>query len=120
MSIDWDALVLSPVMAIFGEGDGTDASLPTYMPAAGGSFALADAVFDREYLAVTTNDDGSENATRKPILGVRLARFAEAGVGGPVQNDKVLIPSVGITYIVREVQPDGHGHALLLLNATAL
>lgn len=108
--IDWDAEVLGPVMGVFGEDN-----LPTYMPVSGPSFSLPDAVFDREYLLVVTNDDGSENTTRRPVLGVRLSLFAAP----PVQNDKVMIPSVGLTYIVREVQPDGHGWAKLMLNRVA-
>lgn len=108
--IDWDAEVLGPVMSVFGEDN-----LPTYMPVSGPSFSLLDAVFDREYLLVVTNDDGSENTTRRPVLGVRLSLFAVP----PVQNDKVTIPSVGLTYIVREVQPDGHGWAKLMLNRVA-
>jgi hypothetical protein len=116
MAIDWDALVLTPVMAVFGEGDPADPStLPLYTPVGRAPFRLASAVFDREYLDVTLFDDGSQNTTSRPVLGVRLALFEVP----PVQNDLVLIPSVGITYIVKEVRPDGHGAAKLMLNATA-
>lgn len=117
MAIDWDAEVLNPVMSMFGEGDSADpATWPVYTPVVGAPFALADAVFDREYLSVTLFDAGSENTTAKPVLGVRLSLFAVP----PRQNDKVLIPSVGITYIVKEVQPDGHGWAKLALNAVKM
>jgi hypothetical protein len=116
MAIDWDADVLGPVMAVFGEGDpALSATLPIYMPQAGPSFTLADAVFDREYLDVNQFGDGGDNTSRKPILGVRLALLPTP----PLQGDRVYIPSVNLTYIVREVRPDGHGHAVLSLNATA-
>ena len=116
--IDWDALVLAPVMGIFGAGptgSGGDQT-PLYTPVGGGTtFPLADAVFDREYLQVVLQGDGSENTTARPVLGVRTALFALP----PQQGDRVTIPAVGLTYIVREVQPDGHGHAKLMLNVVA-
>lgn len=113
MSINWDADVLGPVMAVFGANEAFQ--LPTYTPAGGVGFLLADSVFDREYLVVTLSGDGSDNATRRPVLGIREALFAVP----PAQNDLVFIPSVGVTYIVREVQPDGHGWSKLMLNAVS-
>ncbi|MBV8973100.1 MAG: hypothetical protein JO290_12505, partial [Sphingomonadaceae bacterium] len=74
--IDWDALVLAPVMGVFGEGvasDGTDQTV-IYAPASGSPpFHLAGAVFDREYQQVVLQGDGSENTTRRPVLGVRTS-----------------------------------------------
>ena len=49
--------------------------------------------------------------TRKPCLGVRLARFVEAGAPDPEQGDTVFIPRKGGTYMVKEPRPDGHGEA---------
>lgn len=109
MAIDWDAEVLGPVMGVFGEDQ-----LPTYTPVNGPSFALADAVFDREFQEVNLLGDGGDNTTRRPVLGVRLSLFAWP----PIQGDTVYIPSVGLNYLVREVQPDGHGHAKLMLQVT--
>lgn len=107
--IDWDVLVLSPVMGIFGEGQD---QAPVYTPRGGTAFTLPDAVFDRQFLAVTVAEDGSEVSSRMPVLGVRLAACPVP----PAQGDRVTIPSIGATYMVREVQADGHGHAKLLLN----
>ena len=112
---DIDALILAPIMPIFGEGvngSGVDQTV-IYTPASGApAYPLAGAVFDREYQQVVLQGDGSENTTSRPVLGVRLAAMSAL----PMQNDKATIPSVGLTYIVREVQPDGHGHAKLMLN----
>lgn len=105
--IDWDALVLAPVMGIFGEDQA-----PVYTPRVGSAFALPDAVFDRQHLVVAIGEDGGEVSSRMPVLGVRLARFPAP----PVQGDRVTIPAIAATYLVRDVQPDGHGHAKLLLN----
>ncbi len=102
--IDWDALVIGPTFGVFAEPC-------TYMPAVGAPFAIT-GVFDREYQSLDLDQAGVASATRKPVLGVQLSQFATA----PKPNDKVSIASVGITYVVRNVEPDGHGHAVLELN----
>jgi hypothetical protein len=107
--IDFDALVLGPVMGIFGED--LAHGLPVYTPAGHAAFDLADAVFDDAYSALMLQDGAPETNTLEPVLGVRLALFPVP----PAQNDEVYIPRVGITFIVRDVQPDGHGHAKLIL-----
>jgi len=113
MSIDWDALVLGPVMGIFGEGVSVDdTTWPLYTPRRLPGFRLADAVFDEQYEQVDVNpDDGTTSTTHLPVLGVRVSLFPRP----PAQNDKVMIPSTGKTYVVRDAQPDGHGYAKLML-----
>lgn len=112
MSIDWDAELLSPVMAVFGEGNSADQSTwPIYTPRGLAPFPLADAVFDRAYADVTLDGDGSENTTTKPCLGVRVSLFPRE----PLQEDTVYIPSVPGHFIVKDVRTDGHGHAKLIL-----
>lgn len=105
MPIDWDKHVIGPTVGLFGEA-------ATYTPKGGTPFQIT-GVFDREYQEVSILDDGQGSSSRKPILGVRLAKFAAL----PQQNDTVYVPSVDITYVVRNVKPDGHGHAVLELNA---
>lgn len=113
--IDWDELVLGPVMGIFGEGQATDpSSWPTYYPARGGSFQLEGAVYDSEYQKVTVLADGSTTTTRHPVLGVRERLFQVP----PAQGEGVSIPSESMTFAVADVQPDGHGHILLVLMET--
>lgn len=116
MAIDWDAHVLGPVMSEFGEGaPSIEESLPLYTPRRGLAFRLADAVFDSEYEQVTLDDAGNPSTSHRPVLGVRTSLFEEP----PAQNDTVYLPSNDITYVVRDVQDDGHGHAKLMLMATA-
>jgi hypothetical protein len=103
--IDWDTAVLGPVHAVFGEP-------VIYMPARGMPFPI-DGVFDKAYLASDALGDGTAMSTAMPVLGVRLALFP-AGAP-PVQNDKLKILSSGATYKVKEVRPDSHGEAKLLL-----
>lgn len=113
MAIDWDAEVLAPVMGLFGEGSASDQSTwPLYTPAGGTPFRIADAVFDGAYADVTINGEGSEVTTIKPVLGVRASLFLQ---GPPRQNDRVFIPSVAGTFIVKEPRPDGHGQVLLIM-----
>jgi len=110
--MDWDNFVLKPLMEIFGEGvPAIPASWPTYTPRRGAAFPLPDAVFDEQYRRVVDQGDGSEVSTSTPVLGVRASLFAI----DPAQGDRVLIPSNGKTYRIADVQPDGHGHILLIL-----
>ncbi len=113
--IDWDALLLAPVMGVFGEGDpAIAATQPLFMPAIGMSFRLPDAVFDAEYQQIEIEGEMSATTTSRPVLGVRLARFAVP----PAQNDRVYIPSVATVFVVKDVEHDGHGHAKLVLMRT--
>ncbi|HEX7853870.1 MAG TPA: hypothetical protein VF503_09260 [Sphingobium sp.] len=113
MSLDWDKLVLGPAMGIFGEnGEG---QLPTFTPRGLAPFALRDAVFDDQFLIVTVNDDGTQTTSTQPCLGVRNSLFERP----PAQNDRVAVPATGKTYLVSDVQPDGHGHSRLMLMEAA-
>jgi len=114
MSIDWDDLVLGPVMGIFGES-AEGAGLPIYTPRGLPAIALADAVFDAQYEQVEIADDGSQSTTRRPVLGVRRSLLPQ----DPRQNDTVYIPRTAKTYVVKEPRSDGHGHWLLMLMETA-
>lgn len=113
MAIDWDAELLAPVMAVFGEGLAPDRSTwPLYMPSGGAaSFPLAGAVYDAEYQDVQPDGDLSSTTTTRPVLGVRASLFALP----PKQNDRVYIPSVAAVFMVVEPRPDGHGHIKLML-----
>lgn len=117
MAIDWDAELLGPVMAVFGEGDPDDpASWPVYSPKGGRPFPLAGAVFDSAYHRVVELADGSTSTTIFPVLGVRAALFPAP----PLQNDSVYIPSAEQAYGIGDVEPDGHGHIKLILIEVAL
>ncbi|MDK8187773.1 MULTISPECIES: head-tail joining protein [Sphingomonas] len=116
MAIDWDADVLGAVMSVFGEGDrSVPASLPTYTPKGGRAFQLADAVYDEQYTRVIQEGEGSEVSTTGPVIGVREAVFRAAGQPQPQQGDRVFVPSKDQLYLVQDVQPDSHGHVLLIL-----
>lgn len=114
MAIDWDAMVLVPLMGLFGEGDPADQSTwPIYMPLGLASFRLPDAVFDAEYQHVALDREGTPSTSSRPVLGVRTALFPRF----PAQNDSVQIAGGEYRgqYIVTDVQPDGHGYAKLIL-----
>lgn len=109
MSIEWDDLVLGPVMAVFGEN--AEDQVPTYRPAGGTPFLLADVVYDEAYFNLDADQGGPATGTTKPIIGVRLSLFPAP----PKANDKITIPRAGCTFIVKDVEVDGHGHAKLSL-----
>lgn len=112
MAIDWDAELLAPVMAVFGEGQATDPlSWPTYHPQGGLAFQLPGAVFDEQYQRTVALGDGDQASTQHPVLGVRASLF----LNGPKQGDIVTIPSTGKAFGIADVEPDGHGHILLIL-----
>jgi hypothetical protein len=107
MSIDWDDLVLGPVMAVFGEK-------VIYTPRGGAPITIDDAVFDEENYDVAIGADGQEVNLKKPIVGIRAAVL---GGYDPKQNDRVTILRTGQNFIVKNPNPDGHGHIVLLLMA---
>jgi hypothetical protein len=116
MSIDWDRLVIGPTVAIFGD--------QVRYSTRGRSFDIT-GVFDEQYLGMNpiaggfTLGDPGAITTAMPVLGVQLSQFTEKGAE-PAQGDVFEMRSglhAGEVYEIKEVQPDGHGHALLLLNA---
>lgn len=110
--IDWDADVLGPAMAVFGEDQAV-----TYRPRAGTPFTLADAVYDAQYGVVAVDaQTGASTTTRTPALGVRASLFPSP----PLANDSVDIPRAGFRFIVKNPEPDSHGHILLLLGNTGI
>lgn len=115
MAIDWDALVLAPAMAIFGEGQPSQPDQwPLFQPKGGAAFRLADAVFDAAYRRVEDLGDGTTSTSEHPVLGVRDALFAQPGRRMAKQGDRLTMAS-GKRYAVADVQSDGHGHSLLIL-----
>jgi hypothetical protein len=107
MAVDWDGLVLKPCHEAFGEATGT----VTYTLPGGLSFPLEGGVFDDGFSTLDLLS-GPQVSTSAPTIGVRLAAFPP-GVT-PSQGDQVTIR--GQTYLVKDVQPDSHGEARLLLN----
>jgi hypothetical protein len=101
--VDWDSLVLAPLQSVFGEP-------VTFLPAIGQPIAVS-GIFDEAYREVDLAG-GMAVTTESPVLGIRISDFPVL----PLQGDQVTVPSRAKTYIVREVQLDGHGAAKLLLN----
>lgn len=102
--IDWDSLVIGPLMSVFAEP-------VTYLPLAGGSVSVT-GVFDDAYLKEVMFDDASTDVTEvSAALGVQLSQFPSP----PVQNDRLTVIRTGATYIVRQVRSDSRGGARLLL-----
>lgn len=119
--IDWDALVIGPAVAVFGE-------LVLYQPKAprwpGGPLVSSGlqlpviGVFDAEYLELSPLAIGemigmpSNIGSTRPVLGVQMSQFPVP----PAQGDLLLVAATGQAFVVAEVRADGHGHAKLLLN----
>jgi hypothetical protein len=120
MAIDWNALVIGPTIAVFGEN-------VTYYGQR--SYFAITGVFDEAYTELTPLGRGgmaSESlslgypgsiTTEMPVLGVQIAQFPFSSQ--PEQGDTLVICRTGATYVVKEVRLDGHGGAKLLLNLQA-
>jgi hypothetical protein len=111
--IDFSALVLGPAMAAFGE-------VVTYVSRSS-RFTIT-GVFDEGYLAVDPyGESPSSNAfggmgdvnTVMPVLGVQVSQFP--GGTCPEQGDQLTIVRTNMTYLVKDVRPDSHGGAKLML-----
>lgn len=107
MPIDWDGLVLAPLHAAFGDAVSYTTATAT--------FSVPDAVVDRSYCQVGTDDGGVPVTAWQTLAGVRLASFP-AGTS-PVVGDR--LTANGKTWQVVDVQPDGKGHATLVLGVIA-
>lgn len=118
MPVNWDSLVIGPCNGVFGEA-------VRYSPASGAASFAISGVFDEAYIEVTPMGAGPFQSTElsalgapggitsdAPVLGVQLSQFAVP----PIQGDSLTVQSIGQAFVVKEVQPDGHGWALLLLN----
>jgi len=108
-AFDLDGLVIGPCIAAFGEAAQGQA-LPVYTPAGGSPFAL-DGVFDEEFRELD-QITGLPVSSAAPVFGVQLSQFPTGTAPG--QSDTVMLR--GRNFVVREVRPDGHGAAKLMLN----
>jgi len=108
MPIDWDKMVLGPVIGKLGEA-------VTYAPSAGQVFPIT-GIFDEAYREIDV-PSGINVTSTCPVLGIRFADFP--AYAPPQQNDELTVIRTGVTYVVREVRPDGHGGAKLMLNFVA-
>lgn len=107
MAIDWDGLVLAPIMDEIGE-------VAQYAAPSQASFSLT-GVFDREHVEVSFDAGGAAVSSRHPVFGCRTSAFPTGFT--PTQGDYLTIQ--GATYRVMDVQPDGRGHVFLpLVTAT--
>lgn len=111
MSVDWDDLVIGPVVDEFGD--------PVTYILSTGSIITVTGVFDSEYLdlnAISPEQLGLPGniTAARPVLGVQLSQFTSP----PIQGDNLTLAS-GAAYSVMEVRADGHGWAKLLLNSAS-
>lgn len=109
MSLDFDALVLAPTHANFGEGNRGN-PVPVYTPAGGNTFSI-DGVFWLPEIPVLAIGDEPSLMTRRPVLDLRVSQFP-AGVTA-AQGDNVVVR--GVNYAVADAAFDGDGLVVLTL-----
>lgn len=103
--IDWDAEVIGPLMAVFGEP-------VQYRPRTGAPLTI-NGVFDDAYQKEMLFSDASiELTTVQAVLGVQISQFPVM----PAQNDQLTIVRTGAAYVVKDVRVDSRGGAKLILS----
>lgn len=106
--VDWDSLVLAPLFGIFAEPI-------DYAPASGASSYRIAGVYDAQYHPIDP-DTGVRLMSSAPMIGVRDTELALLGAPAPQQDDRMTVVRLGLMFVIREVQPDSHGHTRCLLN----
>lgn len=122
MPLDLGRLTLGAAMRFYG-------AAVLHARGADPAFAVP-GVFDRRHEIVRFGDDGAPVTVLAPRLGVRLAAYPEGFA--PQQGDAVRVAMIGDRqvsalplaagavlhdFLVRDVQPDGEGGAVLVLEA---
>jgi hypothetical protein len=119
--IDWDALVVGPNISVFGQSVLYQPMTALYQGGplvANGPPLPIIGVFDEGYQELDPLSTGdmigrpSYVTSARPVLGVQVSQIAIT----PKQGDLLTVVLTAQRFVVAEVQPDGHGHALLLLN----
>lgn len=100
-----DAKILSPLQRRFG-------TAITYQPATGVPFPIS-GIYDKAFFGVDPTT-GESVVTNQPTVGVQMSQFS--GHANPLQGDQLTILRTGEVWVIREVHPDGHGAARLMLN----
>jgi hypothetical protein len=112
--IDFDALVLGPAMATFGEA-------VWYVPGprspiyTGAGFEIT-GVYDHAYVEAGELGSPGVNTTR-PVLGVQLSQFPAGFDPENAQKDTFTVLRTGETFVVKSGKKDSHGGARLDANA---
>lgn len=108
--IDFDKLVLVPLVKVFGE---PEEAVPSYQPDAGGDPYPLHGIFTKGFKSPAIGDDGMPTwNTTAPTFGALAADFQVA----PLKNDVITIQ--GTDYMVMDARPDGVGWIVLVLKVT--
>jgi len=108
--IDWDSIVINPLVGVFGQSG--------FLTQAGQTYPLS-GIFDEVYTNIDVVD-GMPVTTKMPCFSISLTEIVVI----PKQKSKLFIPASfgaplnNTNYIIREVQNDGHGWCRLLLNVS--
>lgn len=105
--VDWDSLVLGPCQSVFGES-------VQWFHGTSTTPALVRGIFDNGWKPIDVEiSDGltpTHVVSSDARIGVRLSQFVTA----PAKGDHAIIRNQ--RWIVREIMPDSHGAADILLN----
>ena len=105
--IPWDALVLGPIMGVFGQGI-------TYTTNTGAVVNLPDGVFDQG-TAVIDVPGQPGILSSQPLLGVRIVRMPAGWDPELAQGDRFTLAN-GALYEVKAAKADSHGFVRIEAN----
>lgn len=110
MPLSFDALVLAPAHATFGEANQGN-PVPSYTPPGGGAANAIDGVCHLESLDVLAVGDAPGITTRNPMLDIRDSQVPP---GVLIVQGGIFVVR-GVSYTVVDVRPDGMGLLVLRL-----
>jgi hypothetical protein len=99
--IDWDGLVLAPLNDVFGEE-------VDYTPL-GAQAMRVSGIYDDAYKEI---DGVTGFASTCPVVSIRFASVNRM----PMQGDWIDIIRTKEKFVIRSVEPDGHGSIKIFLN----
>jgi hypothetical protein len=110
MAVDWERMVVAPLVKVFGE-DAPALYIPIDTSVA--PYGITP-VFDEAYREIILLDMSSPTSDAMPVVGINDGQF----IAPPKQDDRIRITRTMVTYLVKEVRADGHGHTKLMLALT--
>lgn len=105
--IDWNGLVLGPVMGIFGQG-------VSYTTVAGQTVSLIDGVFDQGTVVVDVPGQPGILSSM-PLLGARMSQMPIGWDPEKAQGDMFTLAN-GASYEVKAAKADSHGFVRIEAN----
>lgn len=115
MAVDWDSLVVAPLIGNGPGQPGIFGEAVEFAPASGASSFMVNGVYQNAYNELDPAGTTILTDTR-PWLGLRAAEFISQSKPLPLKGDRVTIVSTGEIYYISQPRPDNKGRFVCWLN----